>query len=82
MTYSATGMMQPGYPLRSAYHMLGLLVTAYVVAFLDRQIIALLVAPIRASLEISDFQVGLLQGPAFSLAFCLATLPAGIIATC
>lgn len=59
--------------------MLGVLVLAYIIAFLDRQIIALLVAPIKASLQISDFQIALLQGPAFSLAFCVATIPAGII---
>lgn len=72
-------MHRPDYTLSSAYRMLGVLVVAYIVAFLDRQIIALLVAPIKASLEISDFQIALLQGPAFSLAFCVATIPAGII---
>ncbi|MEJ7935165.1 MFS transporter [Sphingobium sp. AN558] len=65
--------------LGTAYRMLGVLVLAYIIAFLDRQIIALLVAPIKATLQISDFEIGLLQGPAFSLAFCLATIPAGII---
>lgn len=65
--------------LGPAYRMLGVLVLAYIIAFLDRQIIALLVAPIKASLDVSDFQIALLQGPAFSLAFCVATLPAGII---
>jgi MFS family permease len=59
--------------------MLGVLVLSYIVAFLDRQIIALLVAPIQASLKLSDFQIALLQGPAFSLAFCIATLPVGVI---
>lgn len=75
----AGGAMQPSRSLRAAYKMLGILVVAYIVAFLDRQIIALLVASIKRSLQINDFQIGLLQGPAFSLAFCVATLPAGII---
>lgn len=75
----AGGIVQPSRSLRLAYQMLGVLVIAYIVAFLDRQIIALLVAPIKASLQIDDFRIGLLQGPAFSLAFCAATLPAGII---
>lgn len=65
--------------LGPAYRMLGVLVLAYIVALLDRQIIALMVAPIKASMQLDDFDIALLQGPAFSLAFCLATIPAGII---
>lgn len=79
MESDADAMRKPEYGLGPAYRMLGILALAYIIAFLDRQIIALLVAPIKASLAISDFQIALLQGPAFSLAFCVATIPAGIV---
>ncbi len=54
-----------------------MLVVAYIVAFLDRQIIALLIDTIKAELKINDVEISLLQGLAFALAFCLATLPVG-----
>src|SRR3546814_2310994 len=59
---------------------LGLLVLAYICSFLDRQILALMVGPIRASLKISDFQISLLQGLAFALFFTFAGLPIGRLA--
>lgn len=60
-----------------AVYLLIVLVAAYIVAFLDRQIIALLIGPIKKDFAISDFDVGLLQGLAFSLSFSIATLPVG-----
>lgn len=49
----------------------------YALAFLDRQVLSLLVDPIRADLKISDFQVSILQGGAFVLFFVLCALPIG-----
>lgn len=46
-------------------------------SILDRQIIALLVEPMKADLHLSDTQVGLLQGIAFALFYSLAGLPIG-----
>lgn len=46
-------------------------------AYLDRQIIALLVPSLKADLNLSDTQVSLLQGIAFSSIFALAGLPLG-----
>jgi MFS family permease len=48
-----------------------------IVALLDRQVISLLVAPIKADLHISDFQIGLLQGFAFALLYCICAIPLG-----
>jgi len=48
-----------------------------VVALLDRQIISLLVGPIKADLGISNAQIGLLQGFAFALLYCFAAIPIG-----
>jgi MFS family permease len=53
---------------------------AAVLSYTDRQILSLLVDPIRVQLRISDFQVSLLQGLAFSLIYSLVGLPFGRLA--
>lgn len=55
----------------------GVLLIMAIVAYLDRQILSLLVGPIRADLNISDMQIGLLQGLAFAILYCVAGLPLG-----
>ena len=70
-----------GYPsLGAANFALGLLFLAYVLSFIDRQILALLVGPIREQFGISDFEYSLLQGAAFALLYTFAGLPLGRIA--
>ena len=49
----------------------------YNLSFIDRQMINLLVDPIRATLEISDFEISLLQGFAFAIFYCLLGVPIG-----
>ncbi len=49
-------------------------------SFIDRQILSLLVAPIKQDLHISDARIGLLQGLAFALFYTLLGLPVGRIA--
>ncbi len=69
------------YPtLATANYALGLLFLAYVLSFVDRQILALLVGPIRAQFGITDFQYSLLQGAAFALLYTIAGLPLGRLA--
>ena len=46
---------------------------------LNRQVILLMVDPIRASFGVSDAQMGLLKGPAFALAFLIGTILMGWI---
>lgn len=53
----------------------GLVAFCYTIAYLDRQIISLLIEPIQAALKIDDTQFGLLQGVSFSLFYVAATLP-------
>lgn len=53
----------------------GLLAFCYTIAYLDRQVISLLIAPIQATLGIDDTQFGMLQGISFSLFYVAATLP-------
>lgn len=52
-----------------------LLAVCYTVAYLDRQIISLLIQPIQAALRINDTQFGLLQGISFSFFYVAAALP-------
>jgi predicted MFS family arabinose efflux permease len=47
----------------------------YVLSFVDRFVLALLVAPLRSDLGLSDVQLGLLFGPAFGLFYAVLGLP-------
>ena len=52
----------------------------YTLSFIDRQILSLLVAPIKRDLALSDTRIGLLQGLAFALFYTLFGLPLGRVA--
>lgn len=58
-----------------AWYTVILCMLAYVLSFVDRQIIALLIEPIQADLQISDTQFSLLTGLAFSLFYATMGLP-------
>ena len=60
-----------------AWYVVGVLTLCYMLSFVDRQILSLLVGPIKRDLVISDTRVGLLQGLAFALFYTLAGLPIG-----
>lgn len=64
---------------RSAWLTLFLLILAAILNFVDRQILNLLVAPIKAHFGLSDVQIGLLQGPAFAILYASSALPFGIL---
>ncbi|MFN3233534.1 MAG: spinster family MFS transporter [Alphaproteobacteria bacterium] len=63
-----------------AWYLIGVLVLAYTFSFIDRQILGLLVTPIKRDLGISDFEVGLLGGLAFALFYTFLGLPIGRLA--
>lgn len=54
---------------------LGLLTLTYMVNFIDRQIIMILIEPIRNDLELSDQQLGLLSGTVFALFYTTLGVP-------
>lgn len=58
----------------SAFTLVALMV-AVTLAFLDRQVLNLVVDPIRAEMKISDTQFSLLQGAAFTLVYTFVMLP-------
>ncbi len=59
----------------SARYTLGLLMVVYVVNTIDRQVMNILVEPVRQELELGDAQMGWLVGGAFALFYTLAGLP-------
>ena len=66
--------------LSAANYGLALLFTAYVLSYIDRQILSLLVGPIRESFGITDFQYSLLMGPSFAIVYAVMGLPLGRLA--
>jgi MFS family permease len=58
-----------------AWYVVGVLMFAYVVSFIDRLILGLLVQPIKADLGITDTQVGLLAGIGFALFYTVMGMP-------
>ena len=65
---------------RAAWTTVGVLTLAYVFSYLDRQILVLLVGPVRADLHIGDTAFSLLAGAAFALFYAVMALPLAIIA--
>jgi MFS family permease len=49
----------------------------YVFSYLDRFVLTMLVPDVKASLHLSDFQLGLVLGPAFALFFAVFGIPLG-----
>ena len=58
-----------------AWYVVAVLMLAYTNSFIDRQILNLLIEPIRADLEITDTQVSLLAGFAFAIFYTLMGVP-------
>lgn len=84
MQTASTSAAQPS-PARDtssgfAWYIVIILTACYTLSYIDRQILSLLVGPIKRDLGISDTRVGLLQGLAFSLFYTFMGLPLGRIA--
>ncbi|MEH3037406.1 MAG: MFS transporter [Sphingomonas adhaesiva] len=54
---------------------LGLLTLTYFFSFMDRQILAILLEPIKADLQLTDTQLGLLSGLVFAIFYATLGLP-------
>jgi len=63
-----------------AWSVVAILIGAAILSYTDRQVLSLLVDPIRHDLSISDTQVSLLLGSAFALIYGVAGLPLGYLA--
>ncbi|MGH8137120.1 MAG: spinster family MFS transporter [Steroidobacteraceae bacterium] len=70
----------PEHSVRYAWYVTGLLTLTQVVSYLDRFLPSLLVQPIKRALHLSDFQIGLLLGPAFIMFYITLGIPLGWLA--
>lgn len=68
---------RPYPPLPYAYYTVGLLMLAYVFAFVDRLALSLVIDPIRAQFGLNDTQVSALAGLAFVTCFVVFSFPFG-----
>ena len=62
---------------RYAWYVVAVLIIAYTFSYIDRSILTLMVAPIRATLGITDVQLSLLHGLAFAVFYTLMGVPIG-----
>ena len=58
-----------------AVYIVALFFVCYVFAYIDRQILTVLVQPVKLSLGLSDTKIGVLQGFAFALFYSVGGLP-------
>ncbi|MDX2154285.1 MAG: MFS transporter [Bryobacteraceae bacterium] len=65
---------------RHSWYLVAILGVVSIFAFIDRQILSLLVQPVRRDLAISDTQMSLLLGFSFALFFTLFAIPIGRLA--
>jgi MFS family permease len=73
---AATAQRSFGY----AWYVTAVLMLAYTFSFLDRQILNLMIGPIRRDLGISDHEFALLAGAAFGVFYTVMALPLGWLA--
>jgi MFS family permease len=69
------------YPPRPyAWTVVAILIATAVLSYTDRQVLSLLVDPIRGDMGISDTQISLLLGTAFAVIYGIAGIPLGFLA--
>ena len=80
MQETVNASSKPYPPASRAWYAVAVLTLAYILSFIDRQILSLLVVPIRRDLHISDTQMSLLMGLSFALFYSLFGFPLGRLA--
>ncbi|ACG78972.1 permease of the major facilitator superfamily [Phenylobacterium zucineum HLK1] len=63
-----------------AWWMLAVLFGLYTFSFIDRYVITIMVPEIKQSLGLSDFEMGIILGPAFAIVYSICGLPLGWVA--
>ena len=74
---ATTAEVPAGIRLGRAWWMVGALFALYVLAWLDRLAVSMLVAPIKARLALTDFEMSLVLGPSFALSYAIFGIPLG-----
>jgi MFS family permease len=59
------------------WYMLGVLVLIYVLGTVDRAVLSVIAEPLKLQFQLSDRQIGVLTGTAYSVTYALAVLPMG-----
>jgi MFS family permease len=73
--------LESDYPRRPyAWTVVAILIATAVLSYTDRQVLSLLVDPIRGDMGISDTQISLLLGTAFAVIYGIAGIPLGFLA--
>ncbi|HEX4476872.1 MAG TPA: MFS transporter, partial [Polyangiaceae bacterium] len=67
-------------PTGRAWYMVGALTVFYIFSFIDRQVIAFLIGPMKRDMALTDTQVGLIQGFGFAVLYTFLGLPIGRLA--
>lgn len=67
-------------PAKGAWLALGLLSLVYMLNFMDRQILSVLIEPVRREIAFTDTQIGLLTGTLFALCYSALTVPIAMLA--
>lgn len=84
MTESTAGAVQSSphllYSNRYRYYVLALLTLGYVFNFVDRQVMTILIEPIKTEFGATDTQMGLLSGLAFALFYATLGIPVARLA--
>lgn len=62
------------------WYVVAICMVAYIFSFVDRQILALMIEPIKHDLQLSDTQFSLLHGLAFSLFYAFMGMPIALLA--
>lgn len=75
-----TAAVKPWPSRRQANWVLAVLIVAFAFSFLDRVILTMLIVPIQRDLALSDIQLALLHGFAFSVFYAVAGFPLGRLA--
>ena len=68
--------VRPGY----VWYVVGVCFVVYTVNFVDRQILAILLSPIKQELGLKDVHLGLLSGTAFGIFYATLGIPIGRLA--
>ena len=76
----ATAAPHEAYTNRYRYYVLALLTLGYVFNFVDRQVMTILIEPIKMEFGASDTQMGLLSGLAFALFYATLGIPVARLA--
>ena len=64
-------------PPSQAWYLVGALMVFYIFSFIDRQVIAFLIEPMKRDMALTDTQVGVISGLGFAVLYTFLGLPIG-----